>query len=93
MAVQFLTQYRYMADYVSDLDTIIKPKWGAECYIIENGCEYKCNSEGKWFNQTIGNSSGSIDLSNYYTKSEIDEKIDEMVALTKEEVLTICQNL
>lgn len=91
--VQFLTNYRYMADYISDLETIENPRWGAECYVIETGSEFKCNSEGKWFNQnpsSISSNGNNIDLSNYYTKAEVDAKIDEMVALTKEEILAIC---
>jgi hypothetical protein len=71
MAYKRISAITFLADYISDLKELPKSPMGTECHIIENASEYKCNSAGEWILQTIV--SGNCDLSNYYTKLEVDK--------------------
>ena len=51
MAFKRINQVTFMADYISDLEALPSAPMGAECYVIENATEYKCNSLGKWIAQ------------------------------------------
>lgn len=75
MAFKKINQVSFMADFVSDLKDLPIVPMGAECYVIENACEYKCNSMNEWINQTK--------ISSGYSKSEIDAKLAQL----KEEIL------
>ena len=80
MAFKKINQVSFMADFVSDLQNLPISPMGSECYVIENACEYKCNSNNEWINQNkiIGNG---------YSKEEIDEKLIKL----KEEILASLQ--
>lgn len=69
----------YIADTVEDLKELPHSAMGSTCYVIENAVNYMCNSKNEWIAQTKssgGNSGGAdIDLSNYMTKSEIEQAI------------------
>ena len=69
----------YIADTVEDLKDLPHSAMGSTCYVIENAVNYMCNSKNEWIAQTKpsgGNSGGAdIDLSNYMTKSEVEQAI------------------
>ena len=70
----------YIADTVEDLKELPQSAMGSTCYVIENAVNYMCNSKNEWIAQTKssgGNSGGGadIDLSNYMTKSEVEQAI------------------
>lgn len=69
----------YIADTVEDLKELPQSAMGSTCYVIENAVNYMCNSKNEWIAQTKssgGNSGGAdIDLSNYMTKSEVEQAI------------------
>ena len=70
----------YIADTVEDLKELPQSAMGSTCYVIENAVNYMCNSKNEWIAQTkssSGNSGGGadIDLSNYMTKSEVEQAI------------------
>ena len=69
----------YIADTVEDLKELPHSAMGSTCYVIENAVNYMCNSKNEWIAQTKssgGNSGGAdIDLSNYMTKSEVEQAI------------------
>lgn len=70
----------YIADTVEDLKELPHSAMGSTCYVIENAVNYMCNSKNEWIAQTKssgGNSGGGadIDLSNYMTKSEVEQAI------------------
>ena len=70
----------YIADRVEDLKELPHSAMGSTCYVIENAVNYMCNSKNEWIAQTKssgGNSGGGadIDLSNYMTKSEVEQAI------------------
>jgi hypothetical protein len=44
MAWKRINGMYFMADCESDLVDLPKAQMGAECYVIENATEYKCNS-------------------------------------------------
>ena len=70
----------YIADTVEDLKELPQSAMGSTCYVIENAVNYMCNRKNEWIAQTKssgGNSGGGadIDLSNYMTKSEVEQAI------------------
>ena len=71
----------YIADTVEDLKELPQSAMGSTCYVIENAVNYMCNSKNEWIAQTKssgGNNGGGgadIDLSNYMTKSEVEQAI------------------
>ena len=77
MAYKRISAITFLADYVSDLKELPRSQMGTECHIIENASQYKCNSAGEWILQTI--STCDADLSNYYTKNEVDRQIVDKV--------------
>lgn len=85
MAYKRISPMYFIADAEQDLQLLSGALMGAECYVIEEACEYKCNSKGEWVKQIITPtaSSGNVDLSNYVTKDELqqtftDTKIDNI---------------
>lgn len=71
----------YIADTVEDLKELPHSAMGSTCYVIENAVNYMCNSKNEWIAQTkssgsnSGGGSADIDLSNYMTKSEVEQAI------------------
>lgn len=75
----------YIADTVVDLADLPKATMGSTCYVIENATNYMCNSKNEWIPQnkpvdnnsggTVNPDSGSVDLSNYMTKAEVNAAI------------------
>lgn len=57
-----------IADTKEDLKNLVS-SMGDECYVIQEACEYKAMSNGKWVKQSIANS--EIDTSNFATKEEL----------------------
>lgn len=46
-----ISSIAFIADDIADLATLPASPMGAECFVIENASEYKCNSRGEWIIQ------------------------------------------
>lgn len=68
----------FMADSKEDLKNIIAPKMGAECFVIEDACEYKATSTGKWVKQAKESAGGDVDLSDYATEEYVDKAVESI---------------
>lgn len=79
MAYKKIKNNNYVADSVADLKKICERDMNASCYVIDEACEYRLKSTGEWVKQattTVSSSEGdSVDLSNYATKSFVEEAI------------------
>lgn len=81
MAYKRINAIYFMADSKADLTSLPDAQMGAECYVIEEACEYKCNSKGEWVKQSpaVTTSSGGDstvpDLSAYATKDELNQAL------------------
>lgn len=96
MAYKKINAVYFIADSKDDLKSLPEAPMGAECFVIEEAIEYKCTSDNRWFKQS-GNAiqNGSIDLTGYATEDYVDNaiaNIEELIALTKEEILNICKS-
>lgn len=75
--------YEYVCDFETDVkDLPIKGRAGSRAYIIETGKVYILNTQKKWvaINRSSGGSS-DIDLSDYITKTELQEIMGENLSL------------
>ena len=74
----------FICDEVEDLATLPYASMGSTCYVIANASKYMVNSRGEWIRQTFGNEVGpgsgenDIDHSQYATKSEVAELIENV---------------
>jgi len=48
MAFKRINQIYFLADSKEDLQDINIKRMGAECFVIEEACEYKQKSNGEW---------------------------------------------
>jgi hypothetical protein len=81
-----------MCDTLADLaDLPSRLSMGTTCWVIAEGCEYIRNSKGEW-NKKVRETILAPEIAeNFYTKEEIDQKLEDIIALTKEEILKITQ--
>lgn len=79
----------YIADSLEDLNKLPSSNMGSTCWVIETAEKYMVNSQGKWILQTLStngksdhpiNPDGSIDLSMFATKEEMNKKDEEILA-------------
>lgn len=77
MALKRISAVYYLADTAKDLESITNLQMGSECFVIEEACEYKITSEGKWINQSKS-SSGSVESG--ITKEEMESAIDGLAS-------------
>lgn len=77
MALKRISDVYFLADTKSDLDSITHLQMGSECFVIEEACEYKITSDGKWINQNkvVSNSSTDGSNENCVTKEEMESAI------------------
>lgn len=75
MAIKRINQNYFLADTAEDLKDIPKAEMGHECFVIAEACEYKANSEGKWFNQSPAY---NIDTSSFVSKDELESAINSI---------------
>lgn len=78
MAYKKIKNNNYVADTAADLKKIRERDMNASCYVIDEACEYRLKSTGEWVKQvttTVSSGSGDVDLSNYATKSFVEEAI------------------
>lgn len=77
MAYKRISAIYFIADSKTDLTSLPDAEMGAECYVIEEACEYKCNSKGEWIKQSpiTTSSSNDSDLSIYVTKDELNQTL------------------
>ena len=78
MAYKRISAMYFMADNKQDLKNLPETRMGAECFVIEEACEYKCTSEGKWVKQSVASASGSVDLTGYATEEYVDNAIEQI---------------
>lgn len=80
MAYKRISAMYFMADNKQDLKNLPEARMGAECFVIEEACEYKCTSEGKWVKQSApsASTSGSVDLTGYATEEYVDNAIEQI---------------
>lgn len=74
MAYDKISASYYIADTKEDLVNIREKRMGTECYVIKEACEYKLMSTGEWIKQTASTAAsagGSIDTSEFATKTEL----------------------
>ena len=77
MALKRISAVYYLADTAKDLESITNLQMGSECFVIEEACEYKITSEGKWVNQSKS-SSGSTESG--ITKEEMESAIEGLAS-------------
>ena len=78
MAYKRISPMYFMADSKKDLDTLPESFMGAECFVIEEACEYKRTSAGKWIKQAFNTTNNSsIDLTGYATEEYVINMIGE----------------
>ena len=77
MALKRISDVYFLADTKSDLDSITHLQMGSECFVIEEACEYKITSDGKWINQSkvVSNSSAAGSNENCVSKEEMESAI------------------
>lgn len=78
MALKRINQVYWLADDPKDLAKIENPTMGTECFVITQACEYRATSDGRWIKQVKGGGTadgGSVDLSDYPTRDEMNEAI------------------
>ena len=77
MALKRISDVYFLADTKSDLDSITHLQMGSECFVIEEACEYKITSDGKWINQSkvASNSSAAGSNENCVSKEEMESAI------------------
>lgn len=83
MALKRVSSIYFLADEMADLASI-EPEMGLECYVISEGCEYCCTSDGRWFSEFKACTEGapsageSVDLSNYATHEEVENAVNSI---------------
>lgn len=77
MALKRISAVYYLADTAKDLESITNLQMGSECFVIEEACEYKITTEGKWVNQSKS-SSGSTESG--ITKEEMESAIEGLAS-------------
>jgi hypothetical protein len=83
MAFKRINSIYFLADTAKDLDALPKADMGAECFVIEEACEYKITSAGVWVKQNKNaTESSNVDLSNYVTKDELNSAFEKNKANT-----------
>lgn len=85
MALKRINSIYFLADSAADLENIEKPFMGMECFVIEEACEYRCTSDGRWIKQVAATGepgSADIDLSQYATKADLEAAIADTKANT-----------
>lgn len=78
-----ISQVYFIADTKDDLTLIPDPKMNDECFVIQDACEYKAMSTGEWVKQApavaaSSDSSAEIDTSNFATKDELNNAIENI---------------
>lgn len=85
MALKRINSIYFLADSAADLEKVEKPSMGMECFVIEEVCEYRCTSDGRWIKQVAATGeagSADIDLSQYATKADLEAAIADTKANT-----------
>ena len=77
MALKRISAVYYLADTAKDLESITNLQMGSECFVIEEACEYKITSEGKWVNQS---NSSSDSTESGITKEEMESAIEGLAS-------------
>lgn len=77
--LNIMSDVQFICDTKSDLALLPYSSMGSTCYVIDESATYMCNSKQEWIKQNPdgnGGNSEQINLDNYYTKDEIDQRLE-----------------
>lgn len=95
MAHKRISSLYFMADSKDDLTHLPESQMGTTCFVIEDACEYKRTSDGRWIPQmassiaTTPGAGGNVDLTGYATEGYVDTKIANLVGSAPENLNTL----
>ena len=95
MAHKRISSLYFMADSKDDLTHLLESQMGTTCFVIEDACEYKRTSDGRWIPQmassiaTTPGAGGNVDLTGYATEGYVDTKIANLVGSAPENLNTL----
>ena len=69
MAHKRISSLYFMADSKDDLTHLLESQMGTTCFVIEDACEYKRTSDGRWIPQTASS------IASLATEEYVDEAI------------------
>lgn len=95
MAHKRISSLYFMADSKDDLTHLLESQMGTTCFVIEDACEYKRTSDGRWIPQTASSiattpgTGGDVDLTGYATEEYVNTKVAELVDNAPETLNTL----
>ena len=95
MAYKRISSLYFMADSKDDLTHLLESQMGTTCFVIEDACEYKRTSDGRWIPQTASSiattpgAGGNVDLTGYATEEYVNTKVAELVDNAPETLNTL----
>lgn len=95
MAHKRISSLYFMADSKDDLTHLLESQMGTTCFVIEDACEYKRTSDGRWIPQTASSiattpgAGGNVDLTGYATEEYVNTKVAELVDNAPETLNTL----
>lgn len=95
MAHKRISLLYFMADSKDDLTHLPESQMGTTCFVIEDACEYKRTSDGRWIPQTASSiattpgAGGNVDLTGYATEEYVNTKVAELVDNAPETLNTL----
>ena len=95
MAHKRISLLYFMADSKDDLTHLPESQMGTTCFVIEDACEYKRTSDGRWVPQTASSiattpgAGGNVDLTGYATEEYVNTKVAELVDNAPETLNTL----
>lgn len=95
MAHKRISSMYFMVDSRDDLTYLPESQMGTTCFVIEDACEYKCTSDGRWIPQMASSAAtnpgagGNVDLTGYATEGYVDTKIANLVGSAPENLNTL----
>lgn len=95
MAHKRISSMYFMVDSKDDLTYLPESQMGTTCFVIEDACEYKCTSDGRWIQQiassaaTTPGAGENVDLTGYATEGYVDTKIANLVGSAPENLNTL----
>lgn len=95
MAHKRISSLYFTADSKDDLTHLPESQMGTTCFVIEDACEYKRTSDGRWIPQTASSiattpgAGGNVDLTGYATEEYVNTKVAELVDNAPETLNTL----
>lgn len=69
MAHKRISSLYFMADSKDDLTHLLESQMGTTCFVIEDACEYKRTSDGRWIPQTASSIATTPGAGKNYTNN------------------------